>query len=115
MNPLHRDTWIMPRLRSLLYKLVQLAYTLRLLLGDGIGYVRLCLRSLAARAAEKLCRRKHLALYQERQAKPQRVINTTRIALVWLSRWFDWYHALVIMHIPHLRNCASSTFFLMAF
>src|SRR5262250_969352 len=96
-SPLHRDTWIMPRLRSLLYKLVQLAYTLRLLLGDGRGYVRLCLRSLAALAAEQLCRRKHLALYQERQAKPQRVINTTRIALVWLSRWFDWHHALVIM------------------
>ena len=87
----------MPRLRSLLYKLVQLAYTLRLLLGDGIGYVRLCRRSLAALAAEQRCRRKHLALYQERQAKPQRVINPTRIALVWLSRWFDWHHALVIM------------------
>jgi transposase InsO family protein len=38
-----------------------------------------------------------LALYQERQVTPRRATNTTRIALAWLSRWFDWGQALVMV------------------
>jgi transposase InsO family protein len=36
-------------------------------------------------------------LYHERNVKPGRAINATRITLVWLGRWFDWRQALAIV------------------
>jgi putative transposase len=77
--------------------LVQLAGTLLTLLVDAFRYVGLCLRSPAALAVENLFLRKQLALYRERDIKPQRATHATRIALVWLSRWFDWRQALAVM------------------
>jgi transposase InsO family protein len=47
--------------------------------------------------AENLFLRKQLALYQERQVKPRRATDATRLALVWLGRWFDWRQALAIV------------------
>ena len=57
----------------------------------------LCLRSRTSLVAENLFLRKQLALYQERQTKPQRATDTTHIALVWLGRWFDWRQALAVV------------------
>ena len=37
-------------------------------------------------AAENLFLRKQLAMYQERQVKPRRATDATRLTLVWLSR-----------------------------
>jgi putative transposase len=68
-----------------------------MLLADGIRYVGLCLRSPTALAAENLFLRKQLALYQERSITPRRATPATRLTLVWLARWFDWRHALVIV------------------
>src|SRR5207244_11568392 len=48
-------------------------------------------------AAENLFLRKQLALYQERHVTPRRTTNATRLALVWLGRWFDWRQALTIV------------------
>jgi transposase InsO family protein len=45
-------------------------------------------------AAENLFMRKQLALYQERQVKPRRATNATRLTLLWLGQWFDWRRAL---------------------
>ena len=56
-----------------------------------------CLRPAPVLAAENLFLRKQLALYQERHVKPARATNATRLALVWLGRWFDWRQALVIV------------------
>jgi hypothetical protein len=64
---------------------------------DAMRFFRLCLRSPASLAAENLFLRKQLALYQERKVKPQRATDTTRIALVWLGRWFDWRQALAVV------------------
>jgi transposase InsO family protein len=64
---------------------------------DGARYLRLCLRPPAALAAENLFLRKQLALYQERHVKPRQATPATRIALIWLARWFDWRQALVIV------------------
>src|SRR5262245_15389915 len=36
-------------------------------------------------------------LYQERHVKPRRATNATRLALVWLGRWFDWRQALAVV------------------
>jgi transposase InsO family protein len=55
------------------------------------------LGSPATLAAESLFLRKQLALYQERQVKPRRATDATRLALVWLGRWFDWRQALAIV------------------
>jgi putative transposase len=77
--------------------LKQLACTLLTLLVDALRYVRICLRSPAALAAENLFLRKQLALYRERSVKPTRATDATRITLTWLARWFDWRRALVIV------------------
>ena len=81
----------------LLHHLMQLVCTLLALLGNTARFLRLCLRSPAALAAENLFLRKQLALYQERHIKPQRATDATRLTLVWLARCFDWRHALVIV------------------
>ena len=77
--------------------LMSLTCMLLTLLGDGMCFLCLCLRSRPALAAENLFLRKQLALYQERDVKPRRATNTTRIALIWLARWFDWRHALAVV------------------
>ena len=64
---------------------------------DVVRFLRLCLRSPTALAAENLFLRKQLAMYQERTVKPQRATDVTRIALVCLSRWFHWRQALTVV------------------
>jgi hypothetical protein len=81
----------------LLYHLVQLVCTLLALLGNTARFLRLCLRPPAALAAENLFLRKQLALYQERHVTPRRATDATRLALVWLGRWFDWRQALAVV------------------
>ena len=85
----------MRTLSSLIFSFVQVASTLLMLLVDRLHFLRLCLRSPTALAAENLFLRKQLALYQERQVKPQHATNAIRIALTWLARWFDWRQALI--------------------
>jgi putative transposase len=87
----------MTRLTCLLRHLCQLLGTLLMLLGDGMRFLRLCLCSPAALAAENLFLRKQLALYQERGVNPRRATHATRLALVWLGRWFDWRQALAVV------------------
>ena len=65
------------------------------LLCNGIRF--LCLRPSPALSAENLFLRKHLALYQERYVTPRRITHTTRMALIWLTRWFDWRQALALV------------------
>ena len=57
----------------------------------------LTLHSRAQLAAENLLLRKQLALYLERQVKPGRADDATRITLVALSRFVDWRQLLVIV------------------
>ena len=68
-----------------------------ILLGDSLQFLRLCLRFPTALAAENLFLRKQLALYQERHVTPRRTTAATRFALPWLSGWFDWRQALVVV------------------
>ena len=67
------------------------------LFGDILRYLGLWLRPRAALAAENLFLRKQLALYQERHVQSRRATDATRIALVWLGRWFEWRQALAIV------------------
>jgi transposase InsO family protein len=54
-------------------------------------------RSHAHLAAENLFLRKQLALYVERQVKPRRADDATRIVLVGLSRLIDWRRILTVV------------------
>ena len=83
--------------RSFIRHLGTIIYTLMVVLCDTGRFLVLCLRPAPALAAENLFLRKQLAQYQERQVKPRRVDDATRIALVWLSRFFNWKSALVIV------------------
>jgi putative transposase len=76
---------------------MRFACLLLTLMCDAGRFLLLCLRPSPALAAENLCLRKQLALYQERHTKPRRASNPTRLALVWLSRWCDWRQVLAIV------------------
>jgi hypothetical protein len=87
----------MLRLSRALQPLVPCVVMLCTLFLEAARFLRCCLRSSAALAAENLFLRKQLALYQARHVKPQRVTDGTRCTLVWLSHWFDWASALTIV------------------
>jgi putative transposase len=74
-----------------------LVSTLLALFHDTLRFLGLCLRSPTTLAAENLFLRKQLAMYEERQIKPGRATTATRMAMVWLSHWFDWRQALAIV------------------
>ncbi|MEN8108966.1 MAG: helix-turn-helix domain-containing protein [Pseudomonadota bacterium] len=71
--------------------------TIITLLGDLVTFLWLFLRPQGSLAAENLFLRKQLAMLQERKAKPHRPDMPVRIALVLLSRLFNWRDALVVV------------------
>jgi hypothetical protein len=78
--------------------LVSCAILLCTLLLDAARFLRCCLRSPTALAAENLFLRKQLALCEERHVKLRRATDAIRMALVWMPQWFDWQPALAVMH-----------------
>jgi transposase InsO family protein len=76
---------------------MQFTAVLLTLVVDAVRFLRLCLRLRPTLAAEHLFLRKQLTLYHERHGTPRRATNATRLALVWLGRWFDWRNALAIV------------------
>jgi len=87
----------MTRYPRRLHDLMRFAGLLLTLMGDAGRFLLLCLRPSPALAAENLFLRKQLALYQEHHTTPQRATNATRLALVWLGRWFDWRQVIAIV------------------
>jgi putative transposase len=67
------------------------------LLVDVLRFVSLGFRSRSQLAAENLFLRKQLALYRERQVKPRRADDATRITLVVLAQLIDWRAVLTIV------------------
>jgi putative transposase len=67
------------------------------LLGGGLRFLRLTVRSHSALSAEILFLRKQLALYEERQVQPHRLNDSARLTLAFWSRLFDWKQALIIV------------------
>jgi len=59
--------------------------------------LRLLVLPRGALLAENLFLRKQLALFKERKVKPSRITRTARLAMIALSRFFDWRDALVIV------------------
>jgi putative transposase len=87
----------MTRFTHHLRTLMPLICMLLTLLRDGMHFLLLSLRPSPALAAENLFLRKQLALYQERHVKPRQASTAARLGLIWLARWFDWRHALVLV------------------
>jgi putative transposase len=77
-----------------LFQFIALRLTLLI---DVIRYLWFSLLSPSVPSAENLFLRKQLAMYQERHVKPKRVTNTDRSVSVWIGRWFDWRHALIVV------------------
>src|SRR5712692_7410605 len=75
---------------------VALRTTLRIAC-DFLRLVSSAVRSHAQLAAENLFLRKQLALYVERQVRPRRADDATRIALVALSWLIDWRRILTVV------------------
>jgi putative transposase len=67
------------------------------LMVDVVRFVSVGFRSRSQLAAESLFLRKQLAFYRERQVKPRRADDATRITLVLLSRLIDWRAVLTIV------------------
>src|SRR6266850_7313952 len=65
--------------------------------GDLLRLAAAAARSHAQVTAENLFLRKQLALYVERQVKPRRADDATRIALVALSWLIDWRRVLTVV------------------
>src|SRR5215510_2602896 len=65
--------------------------------GDLLRLVAAVARSHAQLAAENLFLRKQLALYLERQVKPRRADNATRLTLVALARLIEWRRLLTVV------------------
>ena len=62
---------------------------------DSIRFLGRLLQSRSALAAENLFLRKQLALYQEREVRPRRATDATRLTMVLAARLFDWKEALI--------------------
>jgi putative transposase len=65
------------------------------LVRDVLRFLLLGTRSSAAIKAENIFLRKQLALYLEREVKPRRANDATRLSLVLFSRLFEWPDALI--------------------
>jgi len=78
-------------------RLLHLLLNILALILDALTFLKLCFRSRASLAAENLFLRKQLAVYLERQVKPWRAVDATRLSLVFLSRLFEWRPALTIV------------------
>jgi len=64
---------------------------------DFFRLLCLMLRPRGTLAAENLFLRKQLAFYRERNIRPRRLDAATRLALVGLSKLFNWEDALVVV------------------
>ena len=77
------------------HSVLRLVFILSSLTQDALRFLLLGTRSGAAIKAENMFLRKQLALYLEREVKPRRATDATRLSLVLLSRLFAWQDALV--------------------
>jgi putative transposase len=87
---------------------------------DLVALIASAMRSRAKLAAENLFLRKQLALYLERQVKPRRADDATRITLAPLSPFVDWRRLLTVVKPEtlirsfvrnHARAVLASDFF----
>ena len=74
-----------------------IAFGVLRLFGAVLQLLSAALRPRAALAAENLFLRRQLALYRERNVRARRADRVTRFALAYLSQFFNWREAVIIM------------------
>src|SRR5271155_5181713 len=89
-----RTRGILPFMRTVL-SLFRLVSILLDLVQDALRFLLLGTRSSAAIKVENIFLRKQLALYMEREVKPRRADDATRLSIVLFSRLFAWQDALI--------------------
>ena len=62
-----------------------------------VSFTKSLLRRQSALAAENLFLRRQIGLLMEHGSRPRRPTNGRRLAMVWLSRLFDWKDAITIV------------------
>lgn len=77
---------------------------------DVLQLLTTALHSQGRLAAENLFLRKQLALYLERQTKPRRATDATRLTLAILARFIDWRPVLMIVQPDTLLRWHRNTF-----
>jgi hypothetical protein len=88
----------MPRVPKILIQLV----------AEGLRWWALAFRSSQSIRAENLFLRRQLALYIERGVKPRRIDTVTRIGVTLLSRFLNWWDALVVVRPETMISLAPS-------
>ena len=97
----------MPITNGLLMTLSHTVTTARAVLFDVGRFLALCFRSRAALAAENLFLRKQLALFEERQAHPQRATDAVRFVMFTLAR--SWKTTPPSVVLPDGAGCWFTT------
>jgi hypothetical protein len=64
---------------------------------DLLTFTRLFFSTRAALVAENLFLRRQLPLFHERKSKPPKITRPTRLAMIFLARFFDWREALIVI------------------
>src|SRR5450755_3474710 len=77
--------------------MLRLVIILVQLAAETVRWWGLACRSQRSIEAENLFLRRQLALYIERGVKPRRIDSASRLALAFLSRFFRWRDALVVV------------------
>jgi putative transposase len=72
-------------------------YVASAVIGDTCGAARVTVRSRGSLITENLFLRKQLAFYSEHQIRPARLTDAARFRLVFLSRWFHWKDAIIVV------------------
>jgi hypothetical protein len=92
------------------HSLLRLVSILLDLAQGALQFLLLGTRSSAALKAENIFLRKQLALYLEREAKPRRATDATRLSMVLLSRLFCMAECLDQRQARDLPRLASEGF-----
>jgi putative transposase len=72
---------------------------------DVFRFLGSFLQSQFALAAENLFLRKQLSLYQERQARPRRATDATRLVMVLTAKLFDWREVMITVRPETFIEC----------
>ena len=101
--------WHAPSYMRTAHSVLRLVFILSSLAQDALQFLLLGTRSATAIKAENMFLRKQLALYLEREVKPRRATDATRLSLVLLSRLFACCRPSgprrIASRVPVRKNC----------
>lgn len=82
---------------NLLLKIINMFSIVVTISTDILRLISGLFHTRTALIAENIFLRKQLTMYKERNIKPKRANDATRIVMVFLCKLFDWKNALVVV------------------